>query len=114
MPNGWYYDCAAAGVSATNSTVCKKALKGNTTFFNQLGRFVYNTMNQPYWIFGVNNQKLSFTSSSLRSSLYNLYSKIWSAVSYNDFEVEMMFEGDKAIANSMRSGTTYTYDNFIN
>lgn len=45
MPNGWYYDCAAAGVSATNSTVCKKALKGNTTFFSQLGKFVYNTMN---------------------------------------------------------------------
>lgn len=42
MPNGWYYDCAAAGVSATNPTLCKKNLKGNTTFFTQLGKLAYN------------------------------------------------------------------------
>lgn len=69
-------------------------------------------MAQPYWAFGVNNQKLIFTSQEMRDSLTALFMKVYTSTMRVIFSVEMMYHADTAVADGIRTGN-YTSANFL-
>lgn len=61
----------------------------------------------------MNNQKINFNNLTVQTSLYNFFNQLYSANDYYDYIIEMMWEGDKAIQNGMKSGSSYTSAMFI-
>jgi len=103
MPKDWYYNCTVLGLDATNPAVCAVQLSQNDTlFYNPFGTMVWNTQSQPYWTLGVNNQKLNFASTTVRSTLYSLIVKTFLATSRVPLIVEMSYLADQYVANGMR------------
>lgn len=78
MPKGFHYECSV--VSQTTPPVqCKREMKDDNEFFVNLGTLVWDTTFQPFWTFGLNNEFLDWSSSTVRSSLSGYINKIYEA-----------------------------------
>lgn len=86
-------------------------LEGNQTYFDELGMFVWNTCGQPFWTFGINNEKLDLVDEDTMLSLYNFMIEIYYATFHVLYHVEMMSHADMAVEEGMRDGN-YTVDDF--
>jgi hypothetical protein len=61
-PLGHKYNCSALEANVTNSSVeCKFETQGNTTYWNILGDYVFNTAPQPNWCIGYDMQGVNLT-----------------------------------------------------
>ena len=59
LPKDYHYDCSLQNLTEYNRD-CGFEMSSNTTFFDDLGEFVWQTSNQPYWTMGFNNDHYDF------------------------------------------------------
>ena len=109
MPKGYIYDC-----SIYNSTSyiprCVYDLSVNSTFIDDLGTFVYNTQNQPFWAIEFNNEHYDFTNADFQQAFVDYIFAIYFSTGFN-YQISMITQGDKMVENGYR--TNYSIDDYI-
>ena len=67
MPKGYIYDCSIYD-SVGYTPRCVYDFSTNNTFMDELGDFIYNTQNQPFWTIEFNNEHYNFTHTDFQTS----------------------------------------------
>jgi hypothetical protein len=86
VPLGHKFNCTGLSISHTN-VICTFDTTTNTTYWDQLGKYVSNCLPAPYWLIGFDIQGTNLTDTIHRSVFLAWINKVYKATKYYYFSV---------------------------
>lgn len=84
IPLGHKFNCTGLSINNTN-VICNFDSVNNSTYWDQLGNYVFNCLPSPYWMMGYDIQGTDLTNKIHRNIFLTWINKVYKAIKFQYF-----------------------------